>query len=375
MTPARHFVQSLRWKPGDGWSAPAVVRVCLALLGLGIVLWMLWVSRSVMQWLAVSAFLAVAINPLVSLLQRRLTFRRAPAIGVVYLLGVAVTVGVASLFVPPLIDAAQGLVDSVPGYIDELSRAGWVQDLDREYDVLDQVRTQVTSVLSNLAGPGVAVDLAGRVVNGILALISIAVLTFLLSLYGPRIRAWVEAQFVGDGRERTVRMLDGMYKVIAGYVVGTGLVALVAASTASIFMWIAGIPYIPVLALWVFFLTFIPLIGATLGGVPYIAVGFFQSWQVGVAAVIFLVVYQQLENNLVQPMIQKRTVNLSPLWIIIAVLMGTQAFGILGALVAIPVAGILQVVAQEWVAGRQGAAPVVDPPRQLDEEPPAAEPA
>ncbi len=369
MTPARHLVQSLRWKPGDGPSASAVTRVVLTLLGVGVVLWLLWVSRSVLQWLAISAFLAVAINPLVSLMQNRLRFRRAPSIGVVYLIGTGAIVGAALLFVPPLIDASQGLVDSVPGYVDSLSRSGVVQDLDREYGLLQQVRTQVTSVLSNLAGPNVAFDLATTVVNGILALVSIAVLTFLLSLYGPRIRAWTEAQFMGDGRERTVRMLDGMYKVIAGYVVGTGIVALVAASAASIFMWIAGVPYIPVLALWVFFLTFIPLIGATLGGVPYIAVAFFQSWQVGVAAVVFLVIYQQVENNLVQPLIQKRTVNLNPLWIILAVLMGTQAFGILGALVAIPVAGILQVVAQEWVAGRSGAAPVADP---ISDEPPTA---
>ncbi len=267
----------LRSRPGDGWSSAAVARIYLTLLALSVFIWILWVSRSVIQWIAISAFLAVAINPLVGLLMRRARMRRGGAIGVVYLLGTGALAGAALVFIPPLVDAATGLVEAIPGYIERVQRSTLIQDLDREYDVLDQVRERATDLLSTLAGPNVAVDAASRVVNGLVALVSIAVICFLLSLYGPRLRAWVESQFGGHTRVRVTSVLDGMYKVIAGYVVGVLLVALCGATAAAVFMWVAGVPYIPVLALWVALMAFIPLVGATLGAVPYVIVAWWAS--------------------------------------------------------------------------------------------------
>lgn len=353
--------EGLRSRPGDGWSSAAVARVFLTLLGLSALIWILWVSRSVIQWIAIAAFLAVAINPLVGVLVRRARIRRGAAIGVVYLLGTSALAGAALVFIPPLLDAATGLVEAIPGYIDRAQRSRFIQDLDREYDVLAQVRERATDLVGTIAGPNVAVDAASRVVNGLVALVSIAVICFLLSLYGPRLRRWIEEQFHGHARARVGSVLDGMYKVIAGYVVGVLLVALCGATAAALFMWAAGVPYIPVLALWVALMAFIPLVGATLGAVPYVTVSFFQGWPQGVAALVFLAVYQQVENNLVQPLIHRRTVQLNPLWIIIAVLVGSQVLGITGALVAIPVAGIVQVVVQDWAAERRRRDLITDP--------------
>ena len=353
-TRAVHAVTTgLRSRPGDGWSSAAVARIYLTLLALSVFIWVLWVSRSVIQWIAIAAFLAVAINPLVGVLVRRARLRRGAAIGVVYLLGTAALAGAALVFIPPLVDAATGLVEAIPGYIERIQTSSFIQDLDRRYDVLDQVRERATDIVGTLAGPNVAVDAASRVVNGLVALVSIAVICFLLSLYGPRLRGWVEGQFAGHTRVRVTSVLDGMYKVIAGYVVGVLLVALCGATAAALFMWASGVPYIPVLALWVALMAFIPLVGATLGAVPYVTVAFFQGWPQGVAALVFLAVYQQIENNLVQPLIHRRTVQLNPLWIIIAVLVGSQLLGVTGALVAIPVAGILQVLVQDWAAERR----------------------
>jgi predicted PurR-regulated permease PerM len=134
--------------------------------------------------------------------------------------------------------------------------------------------------------------------------------------------------------------------------VGVFAVAFLGASAAALFMTIAGIPYAPVLALFVGLMALIPLVVSALGAIPYVAVGFFQGIAVGVAGIVFFVVYQQVENNVVQPFIHRRTVNLNPLWIIIAVLVGTQVLGIVGALVAIPVAGIVQVLVQDWLRHR-----------------------
>jgi predicted PurR-regulated permease PerM len=346
-------VGGLRARPGDGWTSRAVARAFLTVVALAALLWILWSSRSVLLWVAVAAFLAVAINPAVGSLCKRLRLRRSGAIAIVYLLGTVALGGLLLVFIPPLIDAGDGLVSAIPGYVERLQNSQTVQNLDREYGVLDQLKTRATDAVSGVAGPNTAVDAASRVVNGLVALISIAVMCFLFSLYGPGVRRWAEDQFDEDGaRGRVHGVLEGIYKVIAGYVVGVFLVALLGATAAAVFMNVTGIPYWPVLALWVALMALIPLVGAAFGATPYIIVAFFQGWPVGVAALVFFVVYQQIENNLVQPSIHKRTVKLNPLWIIIAVLIGTQLLGIVGALVAIPVAGIVQVLVQDWARHR-----------------------
>lgn len=349
---ARVVAVGLRSRPGDGPSAAAVARVFLTLVVLAAALWIAWISRTVVLWVAVAAFLAVAIDPAVRQLQVRLRMPRAACIGIVYLAGTALVAGAAFVFVPPLVDAGRGLAEAIPGYVEELQRSSWVQELDREYDALDELQARATELVSSVAGPNTAVDLASRIVNGLLALVSIAVMAFLFSLNGPRIRAWVTAQAEGAGRVRVVGLLDGMYRVIAGYVVGVFSVAVLGATAAAIFMTIVGVPYAPVLALWVGLMALIPMVGSVLGAIPYVTVAFFQGIGAGIAAIVFFAIYQQVENNVVQPFIHRRTVNLNPLWIIIAVLVGTQVLGIVGALVAIPVAGIVQVLVQDWLAHR-----------------------
>ena len=343
--------------PSDGPSTRAILRVVAVLGGVALVIWLLWVSRGVLTWLAIAAFLAVAINPLVSVLHRRLRLRRAGAILVVYLLLTAVVAGAALVFVPPLIDAGQQAADEVPAYADRLSQSSLVQDLDREYGVLNRLETEATSALEGIAGPDTAFELASRVVNGLLALISIAVICFLLSLYGPRVRAWTLSHAEGERHERIERVCDRIYRVISGYVVGIFLVVLTGGFAAWVFLTLVGVPFALLLALWAALASLVPLVGATIGGVPYIAVAFFQSWQVGVAAIAFLIIYQQIENNVFQPVIHRFTVQLNPLWIILAVLIGANVLGVLGALLAIPVAGIVQVLIQEWWSMRRGGAP------------------
>lgn len=341
----------------EGASTRAILHVLAVLGAAALVLWLLWVSRGVLTWLAIAAFLAVAINPLVTLLQRRLRLRRAGAIFVVYLLFTALITGAALLFVPPLIDAGQQATRDLPGYVDRLSQSSLVQDIDREYGALDRIEKEATAALEGIAGPDTAFALASRVVNGLLALISIAVICFLLSLYGPRLRVWVVALTEGERRERLERVLDRMYRVISGYVVGILLVSLTGGTAVWIFLTILGVPFALLLAFWAAIASLVPLVGATIGGIPYIAVAFFQSWQVGVAAIAFLVIYQQVENNVFQPVIHRFTVQLNPLWIIIAVLVGANVLGVLGALIAIPVAGILQVLFQEWWSMRRRPGP------------------
>lgn len=330
-----------------------MLRVVGVLLAVTLLLWLVWVARGVLTWVAIGAFLAVAINPLVNLFQARLRLRRTFAILLVYLLGAALLTGAALLFVPPLIEAGQELTEEVPGYIDQLEESSLVQDLDEEYDLLTRLEDEATSALEGIAGPDTAVELARRVVNGLVALISIAVICFLLSLYGPRLRRWVAGLADTRRRVRLERIADRIYRVISGYVVGIFLVALTGGVAVWIFLSIVGVPFALLLGFWAGMASLIPLVGATIGGIPYILVAFFQGWPIGVAAIVFLIVYQQIENNVFQPVIHRFTVQLNPFWIILAVLTGAQVLGLIGALMAIPMAGIVQVLLQEWWGWRQ----------------------
>lgn len=357
-----------RRAPDGGPTNRAIVRVVLVVIALLALLYLAWVSRGVLTWVAIGAFLATAMDPLVTFLQRRLRLRRSASIGLVYLLGLGVTAGAVFLFVPPLIEAGQQLSEEVPGYVSRLQESQLVQDLDAEYNLLDRLEEEVTTTLEGVAGPDTAVEITQRIVNGLLAFVSIAVIAFLLSLYGGRLRPWVLGQYSGERRARLERMLDRMYRVVAGYVVGVMLVAVAGGLAAYVFLTVVGVPFALLLAFWAGLASLIPLVGATIGGIPYIAVAFFQGWPIGVAAVVFLIVYQQIENNVFQPVIHRFTVNLNPLWIILAVLIGSQILGIVGALVAIPVAGILQVLLQEWWAWRRGDPVEPVPPVGVPEE-------
>jgi predicted PurR-regulated permease PerM len=358
----------------QGPSTRAILRVLGVSVAVGVLLWLVWLSSGVLIWVAVAALLAVAINPLVNILQGRLRIRRTAAIGLVYLMGTGLLAGAALLFVPPLIDAGQQLADELPGYIDRLEDSDLVQDLDEEYDILDRVEESATDAIEGVAGPDTALELGTRVVNGLLALVSIAVICFLLSLYGPSARGWVARQLAGERRERLERVADRIYRVIAGYVVGIFLVALTGGFAVWIFLRIVDVPFAVLLAFWAGLSSLVPLVGATVGGIPYVIVAFFQGWPIGVAAIVFLIVYQQIENNVFQPLIHRYTVQLNPLWIILAVLIGATVLGVVGALMAIPIAGIVQVLLQEWWAWRRGTALEPVPPFPGPAEDAAPEP-
>ncbi len=140
---------------------------------------------------------------------------------------------------------------------------------------------------------------------------------------------------------------------MSGYMAGNLLISLIAGAATYVFLLATGVPYAEVLALWVAFADLIPLVGATLGALPTIGIAFIHSTPVGIATIVFFVAYQQFENHVLQVMVMARTVNVNPLGILVSVLVGVELFGLLGALLAIPAAGVLQVVIRD-VYDQQG---------------------
>jgi predicted PurR-regulated permease PerM len=190
--------------------------------------------------------------------------------------------------------------------------------------------------------------------------VTIVFLTFFMLLEGG---TWVEraySLFPEASQERWRRVGDEIYRTVGGYVTGNILISLIAGGSITIVLLVLGVPYAVALGLLVAFLDLIPLAGATVAGVIVAAVAFLHSVPAGIVAVVFFIVYQQVENHFLQPVIYGRTVQLSPLVVLVSVLVGAELAGILGALAAIPVAGTLQVIVRDQLSARRP--PVVAEP-------------
>jgi predicted PurR-regulated permease PerM len=336
-----------------------VFRVVGILLATAVTLEVVWIARHVLSWIFIAIFLTLALNPAVDRLQRSIK-RRGIATGIVYLAALGVGVGIAFLFVPTLVNQINDFAGKVPDYLHDLTKGrGRLGFLQQKYHLVDKARKALreggASKLFGLSGTALAI--AKGVVNAVLATVTIAFLTLFMLLEGPK---WVESFFSllqpqSQRRWRTVGR--DIYRTVGGYVTGNLLISLIAGALTTIVLLITGVPYALALGLIVAILDLIPLAGATLAAIIVGAVAFIHSVPAGIIVIVFFVLYQQVENHILQPVVYGRTVQLSPLVVLISVLIGAQLAGVLGALAAIPVAGSLQVILVDWLRQRRGEEP------------------
>jgi predicted PurR-regulated permease PerM len=341
-----------------------ILRVLLIVLAVSITLEVVWIARHVLAWVVIALFLALALDPLVGWIERRGRIARGPAIGLAYVIALIVIVGIGATFVPKLVDEVNGFVQALPSYVHDLTHGrGRLGFLETKYHVVEKVREQVQSggAKKLLGLSGAALTITKSVITIIAATITIVFLTFFMLLEG---RTWVEriyALFPEESRPRWRRIGADIYRTVGGYVTGNILISLIAGASITIVLLVMGVPYAVALGLLVAFLDLIPLAGATVAGIIVCIVAFLHSVPAGIVVLVFFVVYQQIENHFLQPVIYGRTVQLSPLAVLVSVLVGAELAGILGALAAIPVAGALQVIVRDQLAVRRGLV-VVDEP-------------
>jgi predicted PurR-regulated permease PerM len=351
--------------------ARTILRVLMLALAVAIVLEVVWIARHVIAWIVVALFLALALDPFVGWIERRTRLSRGLAIGVAYLVVLVVIVGVGATFVPKLIDEVNGFVQALPNYVHDLTHGrGRLGFLERKYHVVEKVRDAVkTGGAKKVLGlSGAALTVTKSVITIIAATVTIVFLTFFMLLEG---RGWVErlySLFPESSQPRWRRVGEDIYRTIGGYVTGNIVISLIAGASITIVLLIMGVPYAVALGLLVALLDLIPLAGATVAGIVVAIVAFLHSVPAGIVAVVFFVVYQQIENHFLQPVIYGRTVQLSPLVVLVSVLVGAELAGILGALAAIPVAGTIQVIVRDQLAHRRGRV-VEAPPGTASPEP------
>jgi predicted PurR-regulated permease PerM len=333
-----------------------VLTVAGLLLALAVALWVVWVSRQVLIWALVSLFLALALNPAVDGLQRR-GVRRGAAVGIVFVIALLAIGGALALFIPPLVQQVGDLVQAAPGYVSDLTKGrGPLGFLETKYHVVERVQRAVSGRGNSApiaGGASTALDVTRGVVTFITAVVTIAFMTFFMLVEGP---AWMQRLYgllPQDSRPRWQAIGFDIYRTVGGYVTGNLLISLIAGATTTVVLLALGVPFALALGLLVAVLDLIPLAGATLAAIIVVLVAFTHSLTAAIITAIFFVVYQQLENHLLQPVVYGRTVKLSPLAILISVLVGAEVAGIIGALGAIPVAGTIQILLVDWQRHRR----------------------
>src|SRR6266550_1617916 len=291
-----------------------VFRVVGILLATAIVLEVLWIARHVLTWIFIALFLALALNPAVDRLERRIK-RRGLATGIVYLAALGAVIGIGLLFIPTLVNQVNDFAGKVPDYLNDLTKGrGRLGFLQEKYHLVDKARKALREGgASKLFGvSGAALSLAKGVVNAVLATVTIAFMTLFMLLEG---RKWIESFFsmLAPAPQRRWRAVGhDIYRTVGGYVTGNLLISLIAGGLTTIVLLIMGVPYAVALGLIVAILDLIPLAGATIAGILLALVAFIHSIPAGIVVVVFFVVYQQIENHFLQPVIYGRTVQLSP---------------------------------------------------------------
>jgi predicted PurR-regulated permease PerM len=341
---------------------PVPVRTILTVIGLGLatalLIYLVLHTRQVLTWIVVGAFFAVALSPLVGWVQRRLLGgrRRALATFLVFLVVFLVLAGLITAFVVPLVHEGTKLAGTLPGQIaDARAGRGPVGDLLQRFHVLQWVQDnqdKISSFASGLTAPAAGV-LSG-VATAITGTVTVLVLAYLMVLEGPRVVDGFTNLFTPTTGHRIRRVGSDCAKSVTGYLSGNLLISVICGGLTWIVLLIMGVPFAGLIGLFVGIADLMPLVGATIGGVVAVLAGFVHSVPAGIVVLVWFVLYQQLENHLLQPLVFKRTVQLNPLTVIVAILLGVELMGVLGALLAIPVASMIQVILRDVWDHRRG---------------------
>jgi predicted PurR-regulated permease PerM len=338
--------------------ARTIFAVLGILIAVGVLLYVIWVARHVLSWLLIALFLALALNPAVEWLQRHGVASRGLASGIIFIVALAAFGGLLALFIPTLIDQVDNFANKVPDYIHDLTKGrGRFGFLETRYHIVERVKDAVKSggVGKFTVGAGAALTVTKSVLTAVTATLTIIFVTFFMLLEGP---AWMN-RFYGvlpeQSQPRWRRVGHDIYRTVGGYVTGNLFISLIAGVASGIVLWIVGVPYVVALGLVVALLDLIPLAGATIAAVLIVLVAIAASGTTAAIIVaVFFIAYQQLENHLIQPLVYGRTVQLSPLAVLVSVLIGAQIAGVLGALAAIPIAGTFQVLLVDFLQNRRG---------------------
>lgn len=368
-------------RPRAELGARTILRTVLIVLLVVLALYLLYLLRTPLSWLMIATFLAIALSGPVNLLSRRMP--RGLAILIAYLGLILVPIGIAALVIPPLVRELTNLADNAPRYVtdaqDWLTHNKTLRDLDEQYNIGAELQTKAKELPAHIGDAASALSsVGGAIIGSLFAAFNILVLSIFMVASGRR---WVDRAITlarPEHAPRIKRAVDRIGIAVGNYVGGAMAQATIAGLTTYIVLTILDVPFAAPLAVVVALFDLVPLVGATLAGLFVLVITLFNDFPTdAIVWVIWALVYQQLENNVIQPQIQKRAVEIHPFAVLVSVLCGATLFGVLGALLAIPFAASVQIALREWWEYRQGSAVEMPPgvERPDPPEPPPGEPA
>jgi predicted PurR-regulated permease PerM len=362
--------------------ARTIARAVLIAVLVFLSLYLIYLLRTPISWLVIAMFLAIALSGPVNLLQRHMP--RGLAILLAYLALILIPIGIAALVLPPLVNELTKLIDNAPKYVNDAQ--SWfnhnhtLHKLDQQYHIgvnlekkANQLPQHVGDAASTLSSVG------STIVGSLFEALNIFVLSIFMVAGGRR---WLDRALTlarPEHAPRIERAADRIAAAVGNYVGGALFQATIAGVTTFVVLTILGVPFAAPLAVIVALFDLIPLVGATIAAVLVGLVTIFNDFPLDtIVWAVWAIGYQQIENNVIQPQIQRRAVEIHPFAVLVSVLCGATLFGIVGALLAIPFAASLQIALREWWEYRQSATvempPGVDrpdPPDPSDDEPPA----
>jgi predicted PurR-regulated permease PerM len=329
-------------------SARGVAKV-IAVVALGAAAgYLLYLTRDVIKIVAIAAFTAIALGPLVDLVQRS-GLARAWSIAAVYVALVLLVLGAGAAIVPSIGSQVQTLSTDGARSLSNLRRNPTVRRYDEKYHVTSKLQEQVKRLpqrATQLSKP--LRDVTVGVFGFFSSLVAVLSIAFLLLLSG---RSYANQAFdllPPAHAERCRRLAPQVYSAVSHYVLGNLAISAIAGAGAWAVMVALGLPFALPLALLVAFLDLIPMIGATLAAAAVALVALLVSPLAALIWIVYALLYQQVENYVIQPVVYRRTVEVNALTTIIAVMAGGALLGLLGALLAIPVAAAMQLVIRDF---------------------------
>lgn len=344
MAPRMDEARELRVRGRTVWKVGLHVALVVALLHV------LSQVTTVLGWAVLATTLALALDPVVVWLERR-GFRRGVAVVAVFVVLLGLLVTFVATFVPMLVEQARAFVERAPEMLERLRTSRVFRAADAEYDVVERLRAELTGHAS--AAAAYAVGALGTVLSAIVGTVTVAVLTaFMLAFGRPLLRsslAWLEPA----RRAHAVVLAEQVRDAVGGYVLGSMVVAGIGGAVTAVTLLALGVPYFLPLGLLMALLGLVPFLGPVIGGALVVGTTFLAAGATdGLVALAVFVGYQQLENQILSPMVQRKTIHMNPLLVVAAMLVGTSFAGILGAVLALPLAATTKVFLDDALARR-----------------------
>ena len=348
----------LRIATGNSVPVLTILFAILAVAAVYIAAQLIYHLRDLLLLGLVGGFVALILNPVVVSLQHWRIRRRGAAVAIVTFVALLVFLGLAILFGYPLIHGITHFATALPGYVNQAQHGrGWIGHLFRKYHVAAWVRrnsSHLTSLATGLGKPALA--LGKGALSAVLSLVAIFTFVVLLLIEAPKIRRSLTKLIAPERAKRYRHIGRIISRSVSGYVLGDMLTSLAAGVVVFVTLLIVGVPYAFLWALWVALVDFLPTIGGALAGIPTVLFAFAHSLTAGIVTLVVFLVYTQIENHILNPIVMSRTVKINPLLVFVAVLIGADlgawvaglAGGFVAVLLAVPMAATIQVIVREW---------------------------